>query len=220
MDAGLSDRTPAVSLSDFSQAELVAYLRALVAHIQHEDALLSRFFEFRSAIYLEPMGRDAHAKPGKINSDGSRQVGSMTLGLGFLQVFAPQPNSASISGIMAHEKSHVFQYLRRINGILEDLGGHEVKYVELHADYLAGAYMAWRERNVPVKAGEVSQTIYDLGDRDVNHRLHHGTKQERLYAYSNGYYQFLGLKDQGLSENVETAARMGMRYVCKALSIC
>jgi hypothetical protein len=220
LDAVGGSAGPSVAVDDLSQAVAFDYLKAVIAHIRREQIFLTQFFEVQSPIYLKPQGGSAYADPPKQAPDGSRQSAAIVLGLRFLQYRISLSNGYfPISGILAHEKSHVFQYHWGLDVMLGNVRGQKVKYVELHADYLSGAYMAWRRNVAATKADELSQLFYSLGDRAVDSEDHHGTQEERFKAYANGYFEFLSLKEKGRPENVVSAATMGALYVQKILSL-
>ncbi len=197
-------------LEQFSASELVSYFRQLADHIKQEERLLHTFFTTQASIYLELQGRDAHASPGYVG-----------LGLQFVQRYAPSLNFADklkISGLLAHETAHTFQFEWKLDSMLANVRGQPVKYVELHADYLAGAYMAWREKSLQGAPAQLSELFYRLGDRALNSADHHGTEHERLAAFSFGYLEFQSLTEAGKAPDVKYAATTGILYVKRSLS--
>jgi hypothetical protein len=202
-----------IAVSQFSQRNLTSYLSSIVEHIKKEDASLLRFFQSPSSIYLDLVGRDAGA---------DKDTNAIHLGLKFLSRYSPNVTVnglMKVTGILAHETSHIFQYRWRFDtNVLKGIGGYPVKMVELHADYLAGAYIAWKEGNQTRSASELSRLFYDLGDRALNSEDHHGTEVERLSAYTFGYFEFFELQRQGYHPDAKSAATKGVLYVQRLLS--
>jgi hypothetical protein len=85
----------------------------------------------------------------------------------------------SIVAIMAHEFAHVTQY--KFN---EQLTG---KYSELHADFLAGWYMARMKGLSSLEIEKISLSFWDKGDDNYFSENHHGTSQERRAAFLEGF---------------------------------
>jgi hypothetical protein len=84
----------------------------------------------------------------------------------------------SIPSIMAHEFDHILQY---------KLGfPFSGKWLELHADFMAGWYTAHRVRFAPQNIDESMLSFYSNGDYDFNNPDHHGTPEERLAAFRAG----------------------------------
>jgi hypothetical protein len=205
------DIKSAISIDQFSTSELIGYFQQLADHIRREDILLRQFFQNDSAILLAPEGMDAHA-------DSPERL---TLGLKFIRLFAPSlafEDKLKVSGILAHEKSHTFQYKWNVDLALRKAAGQPVKYVELHADYLAGAYMAWREKYQQGAPVELSKLFFNLGDR-LNGEDHHGTEQERLNAFTYGYMEFQNNLGPGKPADVISAATLGIQYIKRSLPI-
>lgn len=191
-----------VPLAQFPDAALVAYL-------QRENELLARYFGVRSELFFDRFDRGAY-----MNAHSGNYV---ALGNDFVSKFVNRKYGLlMISGILAHEQSHVFQVHWKVNSMLEDVRGQRVKQVEIHADYMAGAYMAWRET---VRAGapvELAALFYELGDRK-SPEVHHGTSQERFLAFQRGYHDLGSAMKISNDADVRTAAAMGLKYVQQTL---
>ena len=196
-----------LNLSDLPEPELLHYLKALVDYVKKEDELLLAFFKTPSSIYLDLQGTDAHAIDTEIS-----------LGLKFIAQYYSandeRTGQLKIAGILAHEKSHIFQFYWKFESMLRNVKGHPVKWFELHADYLAGAYMAWRDSGRAKSARELSRFFFDLGDRAVTSDDHHGTENERLSAYTYGYFEFLDLTKK-VVEPMYNPLRQREFYTCK-----
>jgi hypothetical protein len=182
---------------------------ALVAYIEREYELLSQFFGRRAELYFDA------------NEDGAyveRKTGRyIVLGNPFIESYTGRKYGLlMVSGILAHEQSHVFQIHWKINFMLENVKGHEVKQVEIHADYLAGAYMAWRGKRRNGAPGELAALFYELGDRKYRQK-HHGTSEERFLAFARGYHDLQKMKSGSADVDVRTAAAKGLQYVQETL---
>jgi len=93
-------------------------------------------------------------------------------------------------GVLAHEFGHIAQFKR-----VEAQGlRHTYKYPELHADFLAGAYLAQRAleayqyngTNLLPVLNLAMQQFFSIGDTAFNSPDHHGTGPERANAYQAG----------------------------------
>lgn len=178
---------------------------ALSVYVSREDDYLAAFFGTRADIYIDQSDPNAYM-------DYDRNL--IAIGGGYLNKYAAQRfGLLKISGLLAHEGSHIFQIKWKINSMLEDVRGHEIKFVELHADYLAGAYMAWRQSYRGVDPAEISALFFELGDHSVGTIQHHGTPQERFLTFQSGYREFLDAKQKDLSADVITAATLGLKFL-------
>jgi hypothetical protein len=178
---------------------------ALSVYVSREDDYLAAFFRTHAGIYIDESDPNAYM-------DYDRNV--IAIGGGYLNKYADQRfGLLKISGVLAHEESHIFQIKWKINSMLEDVRGHEIKFVELHADYLAGAYMAWRQSYRAVDPAEISALFFELGDYSADGIRHHGTPQERFLTFQSGYREFLDAKQKDPSSDVITAASLGLKFL-------
>jgi hypothetical protein len=178
---------------------------ALSAYISREDDYLPAFFGTHAGIYIDKKDSGAYM-------DYDRNV--IAIGGGYLNNHADKRfGLLKISGVLAHEEGHIFQVKWKINSMLEDIRGHEIKFVELHADYLAGAYMAWRQSYRAVDPAEISALFFELGDYSVDSVTHHGTPQERFLTFQSAYREFLDAKQKDPSSDVITAATLGLKFL-------
>jgi hypothetical protein len=200
-----SDSTSQVSLSnalllqDFTRPGIVVW-------IKREDTHLSNYFGVVNDILIDIGSSDAFM-------DGVHN--RIVLGDRYIDRFAnpsAQYGLLRITGVLAHEKSHLFQVAVNMDGMLSDVSGEPVKYVELHADYMAGAYIAWRERRGIDSAPQaLGAFFFLLGDRAIGSERHHGTEVERRKAFEAGY----GEAREG--EDVKRAAAKGLLYVRRTI---
>src|SRR5262249_33118528 len=88
--------------------------------------------------------------------------------------------AASVAGILAHEYAHVMQSTYGV-----DLVGRER---ELHADFMAGWYMANKSRLVSTRVAGVAKALYDLGDAEGYwSEGGHGSPEDRVAAMKAGF---------------------------------
>jgi len=89
----------------------------------------------------------------------------------------------SIISIMAHEFGHAIQHKYNLNINGDWIG----KYPELHADFMAGWYMAKKKYLSSQEVLQIGKSFYEMGDYDYFNPKHHGTKDERLFAFYSGF---------------------------------
>jgi hypothetical protein len=116
---------------------------AIIEYLEAEDRLLSEFFGSNAPIYYDP-GTAATAYTDYTYIDRA----FIALGQGFIAAHASQM-MLQVTGILAHEESHIYQIRSTIDRWLANRGGFHIKHIELHADYMAGAYLAWRQKYRP-----------------------------------------------------------------------
>jgi hypothetical protein len=91
---------------------------------------------------------------------------------------------AIVAGVIAHEFGHIYQYFANYIARLQYLDWTQ-KFVELHADYLSGFYMAGKELKIEIKP--YTDAFFLLGDYDFTSPTHHGTPEERYAVLQEGY---------------------------------
>lgn len=188
------NRTNEVPLEDYGDPAILAYLG-------RELQLLYEYFSASSRIYVNLNSSDAYMHEEII-----------VLGSKYIQQYAHQKYGLlKLSGVLAHEESHVFQTKWNMDRMLTDVKGYKVKYVEIHADYMAGAYVSWREQIKVSAPDKLIDFFFDLGDRIAGSERAHGTPEERRRAFVAGYSQRLA------EDDVETTAARGLIYVRKTL---
>ncbi len=118
--------------------------------------------------------------------------GTVLMGQTFMNSFLRQSQFGDIlvMAVCAHEFGHIKQYFHE-NGRGYDrlMGMHStVKYVELHADFLAGFYVGMRANGYSeeqlVTLGRGWEASGDTAFHDPGH---HGTHAERIAAIETGY---------------------------------
>ncbi len=183
-----------VPLEDYDDSAIFVYL-------ERERELLQQFFSAESRLYINLNSNDAYMS-------GNHTV----LGERYINRYENEKYGLlKLTGVLAHEKSHVFQIKWNMDNMLTDVKGYKVKYVEIHADYMAGAYISWREYLKDSAPDKLSDFFFDLGDRVKGSDRAHGTQDERRRAFAAGYNQRLAKDD------VETTAARGLIYVRNAI---
>ncbi len=89
--------------------------------------------------------------------------------------------------ILAHEFGHIAQYAY---GLEQRLlwGQGTVRRVELHADFLAGYYLARRKAEQPeLVLWAAGDMLFRIGDYAFNDWNHHGTPEQRVAAAEAGF---------------------------------
>jgi hypothetical protein len=83
-----------------------------------------------------------------------------------------------IPSLMAHEYAHILQ--ERFDFPYAN------KWAELHADFMAGWYTAFRLRMAPQNMVESAISFYNKGSYDFNSPRFHGTPKDRVAAFIAG----------------------------------
>ncbi len=92
--------------------------------------------------------------------------------------------SYSVTAVIAHELAHILQFAQQ--------AALPTRNTELQADYLAGWYFSYLSRvdpNFAPNAGlqDGMRAFFERGDYNFNNAGHHGTPQQRLAAFTEGY---------------------------------
>jgi hypothetical protein len=122
----------------------------------------------------------------------------------------------AVIAVCAHEFGHIYQYF---NGYFDKLTKQQypnqtvppVKLAELHADYLAGYFLAGRKAAYPWLDLQGAGALFDsFGDNDFTNPQHHGTATQRVRSIEEGF-------KYGRSEQhpIEIAAATGAEFVLK-----
>ena len=104
--------------------------------------------------------------------------GLVVFGLNMIQKLLGESISGQgfgISAVLAHEFAHIVQFSNKTYR-------QPIKFPELHADYMAGWYLANREEYIPTDIRDGFHSLYNSGDYQFWSPDHHGTPQERLAA--------------------------------------
>jgi hypothetical protein len=136
-------------------------------------------------------------------------TGTVLFGINLLRTQLDAPDGdIAVLGICAHEFGHIVQFFSPYYRQLRKAHA-TVKLVELHADFLAGYFVARRRERFPdLRLQGLGAAWEAMGDVEYNDPKHHGTSEERLAAIEEGY--FWGRDEGG---EVRGAAEAGARFV-------
>jgi hypothetical protein len=107
----------------------------------------------------------------------------------------------SIPAIMAHEFAHGMQHSNNFP--------YSGKWQELHADFMAGWFIAVRGIFRPQNPNQAWISISEKGDYEFFDEGHHGTPQERAEAFATGFL----LLSQGKVVSSANAYNLGIQYL-------
>jgi hypothetical protein len=118
-----------------------------------------------------------YARFGKAAYDGTD--GSVFLGTKLMRSELSDGRPHAFAAIIGHEFAHAMQARKKY-----PLDG---KWCELHADYMAGYYVATRSHLADQAPVQSYLSLYKKGDYNFNDVGHHGTPKERGDAFEAGY---------------------------------
>jgi hypothetical protein len=163
------------------------------------------------AFFDDSRGHNAFATERSLLKGGERTV-MMGKGLFIEQMREDHDMGTTVIAICAHEFGHIYQFAYGQHARLAELD-RTVRPIELHADFLAGYYLALRHNaKAQLDLQAVGRVFYELGDTDFNDRGHHGTPEERSRAITGGYA--FG-KDR--DADIDDASRAGVALVHRML---
>lgn len=137
--------------------------------------------------------------------DGTQ--GTVLIGLTLVKkLLKSSEGGVSVACVLAHECSHVFQFFSKAQ-YYSRLAGPTERLRELHADLLAGYYMAKRNDFTATTLSIAQKTIIDLGTYNNTDPKDHGSPGQRNAALDRGYRYSLDGK------SFQDAAREGEAYV-------
>jgi len=137
--------------------------------------------------------------------------GMIAFGRGLLaEQLSLDPTGISIAAICAHEFAHIYQYR---SGYYDKI---EARYpghvIELHADFLAGAYLHHLEKKRPgISLHGVGRAWEDMGSSTFNAASTHGSNAMRLDSIQAGYFWV----DSNPGERLYNVASAGVQHVRK-----
>jgi hypothetical protein len=153
----------------------------LDAVVIKEVQKLESFFGVKVDFYflLEDYGANAFYHP----ACETQCNGTIFLGINILYgQFIADPSLTTIKGTLAHEFAHCVQHE------LGYLRGWKGKHPELHADFIAGYYLRKTNPGLSVDLlGKSINSFWSMGDPYFFSPEHHGTNQERAYAFMSGW---------------------------------
>jgi hypothetical protein len=138
--------------------------------------------------------------------------GTVWIGLGLVNSLVDikkQDNTIggiAIAGVLAHECGHIYQINTKVyDRLMKDQTSAVL--VELHADLLAGYYLAKKRGVGPERLAALQQVFVALGTYDRKNPKYHGTPGLRGAAMDTGYF---AAQD---GKSFEEAAEFGEKYV-------
>ena len=133
--------------------------------------------------------------------------GTVLIGLKLVrELLKPDAGGLTVACVLAHECGHIFQFFSN-DQFYERLSGPTQRLRELHADVLAGYYMAKRIGAAPSSLRVVQKAMIDFGNYNSSDPKDHGTPGQRNAALDKGFVLAAG------GTTFENAAREGEAYV-------
>jgi hypothetical protein len=156
--------------------------------------------------YDDSRGMNAFSTPEKLNNSQSK-FGTICFGLNLIKTeISLSVNGTNVPIILAHEFAHTVARSYGLN--------LPTKQNELFADYLAGGYMFYRNRNFKSTDLEAAfRAFYNMGDNDFTNPNHHGTPASRSACIRQGYNDCLNAMQQGHVFTLDEGVRMGVNFV-------
>lgn len=162
---------------------------ALDRKFRNESRKLSEFFGVQPNVLLLDEAEGPNAYAAAVDSRAG-YTGTVYFGVRLLgdELFDRDKGPTAVAGILAHEFAHILQMYRT--------GMQPGKQMELHADFMAGWFLARKNRVKPVNMDAFARSLYEKGDKYFWSPAPHGTPEERLNAMLAGY----GSADMAMSE--------------------
>ena len=153
--------------------------------IRSEHNILSQTFQLQTDFYF---GGDSYGSSNaffqptnQCSSPGC--VGLVLVGRNLLNEQLQKKHGLEIvKAILAHEFGHAIQTK------LGWYGNGYAKWKELHADFMAGFYIAQKAYITEELLGSFIQEFYSMGDYGFYESDHHGTPNERRCAFREGFF--------------------------------
>ncbi len=113
----------------------------------------------------------------------------------------------SVAAICAHEFAHIYQYQSGFYSEIEDRYPSHI--IELHADFLAGAYLHRMEQTRPISLNGVGRAWEEMGDSRFTRASTHGSSAMRLDSIQAGYFWV----EKNPGERMHRLASAGVAHV-------
>ena len=181
--------------------------RALVQELQAQ----SRFFGVRPAFYVYSGWVQNAMATSEVFEDTPDTDGTVLYQLDLLtqHLRSAHYGGSIVAGVIAHEFAHIMQFSDPALYNRLSKAHSTVKFLELHADFMAGYYMGTKFSDRPRDLETLSRKIFELGDNNFNNVGHHGTPQERHVALRAGFRYYATNPHSG----VQNALREGEAFV-------
>jgi hypothetical protein len=168
---------------------------------QYEVPTLKAFLgvEPDVAIYLDDSPNALALRP----SNEASHEGLILLGKNLIIRLIELRGQSSLIGVLAHEAAHLLQFQ-------SDPQLPAGKVAEIHADYLAGWYLATKIRNGSrgINLSDFELAVEQLGDTDFGAPDHHGTPRERYEAAFAGAHS----SRSAMTPTIQSAYVAGLEY--------
>lgn len=219
LDKASSDEPPALDGQGFSKRTGTPRLDTAVNDILNRAAVSFSFDreEYPVFRFLMPGagGGDGYARDGQSFEAGTRGLVAISANLlnegAYLRpdrsgVPTEEMRLLAFEVIVGHEFAHVYQVRKNLTErlmVAEPTG----KFIELHADFMAGWFMSQRHNLTTDILQFVANVLFERGDQAVGLSGHHGTKADRFSAVLQGYLRSAG------TDNVDAAAANAIIYL-------
>lgn len=173
---------------------------------------LSHLFQVNPRFYFYDDGRELNAYATDEVYDDTYPNGTVFMGMNFMNHMLRESPYGDIllMAVCAHEFGHIVQYFT--SGLAPRLRAMHstVKYMELHADFLAGFYVARRSSGYETEQlRHLGEGWEASGDTAFNDPNHHGTQAERIAAIEAGFT----LAEGSASVTINDAIQSGLAYL-------
>lgn len=150
-------------------------------YLNEEKTYLESIFKVSVELKVLNDGNEPNAYASSESSNAFYFDGSVYLGYKLLadEIEDKSRGLDAVSGIMAHEFAHILQ--EKLSCTLDG------KIRELHADFLAGYYMAKRGGYTADAVTAFGTSLYAKGDGELWEASHHGTPKQRITAMLGGF---------------------------------
>lgn len=166
------------------------------------------FFGYRPAFILYSGGEKNAAATAEVMPHLPGTDGTILYNIEMMreQLGGSKWGGAILAGVIAHEFAHIYQNFTNSIERLKVLDP-TVRFIELHADFLSGFYMAGKDRTIDV--APYADAFFKIGDYGFTDAQHHGTPQERYFVLKAGYNYRLA----NASASIASAAKEGEKVL-------
>jgi hypothetical protein len=170
----------------------------------------SGFFGYRPAFLLYSGGDKNAAATPKMSMAMTDGTIYYSIEMMKEQLLQTKWGGAIIAGVIAHEFGHIYQNFSNAMPRLRSLD-KTAKFVELHADFLSGFYMASKDRTIEVKP--YADAFFKFGDYGFTNARHHGTPEERYFLLKAGYNYRLSQSSASVADAAKEAETVLKEYI-------
>jgi hypothetical protein len=161
-----------------------------------EGNLISSLFGVTPQLFII---EDGHSPNAYADGPGNR----LLFGIRLLadELWSMDRGGTAVAGITAHEFAHILQWRTDPRNIELVRASDR----ELHADFMAGYYLARKSKITPIDLPGFARSLYKKGGYDFTNPLHHGTPAERVDSMRAGF--------ACKSTSARDAYRAGVKYL-------